>query len=214
MIRPALFAAALVTTVSACSSDKQRSEALSKILNKSDEVVLSPEFVALAAQGGTPYIVSVEARENAFSVFLQKTVNAKNEETWISGDRLSLGMIDGMVIATRGFGGDALAIDASQTIAALNYKQTGIVERFVTFLDGNDIAQTIAFRCEIEQRGEWPIDLGSYTSQTVLMRERCVNGNTRFTNRFWIDLNSNDIVQSRQWISEHIGMLSLRVAPL
>ena len=114
-MRLVLLIGLLATALSACSSDTTQSGSGKRLFGKSELAAVSPRTAALGQQGAPAYVAVLEAREGAQTVFLRQTVNAKAEETWISNEELSLGMKRGMVLATRGFGGDVLAIDASQT---------------------------------------------------------------------------------------------------
>ena len=118
-----------------------------------------------------------------------------------------------MIIATRGLGGDQLAGDASQTLAALQAGRNGVTERFVTLLNGESQAETLAFRCQVERQRQTVVDLGPYTADTDLFYETCRNGQIRFRNLFWVERGSRKLVQSRQWISKTVGTLALRSVP-
>jgi len=204
---------ALLAGLSACSSDANRPNMLEGLVNKSDEAEPDPTFLAYQQAGAPAYLVSLEAKDKAYTVFVRQTTNAKGEETWISLDKLSLGMKNGMIIATRGTGGDQLAGDPSQTLAALKAGRSGVTERFVTLLNGESQAETLAFRCEVERQRQADVDLGPYTADTDFFYETCRNGQIRFRNLFWVERGSRNLVQSRQWISETVGTLALRAVP-
>lgn len=212
-MRPVLLIAVLATALSACSSDSSQPGIGKRLFGKPDPVAVSPEMVALAQQGAPAYAAILEAREGAQGLFLRQTVNAKGEETWISNEGLSLGMKRGMVLATRGFGGDVLAIDASQTAAALRAGRPSFVNRFMTFIDGDSQAKTLAFKCQIERGERYPIDLGPFKIQTVFFRETCRNPDVSFINKYWLDVKDNGIIESSQWMGNTIGALGLRIVP-
>ncbi len=213
VLRPLGFMFALLAGLSACSSDPNRPNMLEGLVNKSDEAEPDPTFLAYQQAGAPAYLVSLEAKDKAYTVFVRQTTNAKGEETWISLDKLSLGMKNGMIIATRGMGGDQLAGDPSQTLAALKAGRNEVTERFVTLLNGESQAETLAFRCEVERQRQADVDLGPYTADTDLFYETCRNGQIRFRNLFWVERGSRNLVQSRQWISETVGTLALRAVP-
>ncbi|WP_193217606.1 YjbF family lipoprotein [Roseobacter sp. TSBP12] len=213
VLRPLGFMFALVASLSACSSDAEKSNLLKELVSGQGEVVPDPTFLAYEQAGAPTYLVSLEAKKQAYTIFVRQTTNAKGEETWISLDKLSLGMKNGMIIATRGMGGDQLAGDPSQTLAALKAGRSGVTERFVTLLNGESQAETLAFRCEVERQRQADVDLGPYTADTDLFYETCRNGQIRFRNLFWVERGSRNLVQSRQWISETVGTLALRAVP-
>ncbi len=212
-MRSVLLIVLLATALSACSSDTTQSGSGKRLLGKSEPAAVSPRTAALVQQGAPAYVAVLEAREGAQSVFLRQTVNAKAEETWISNEGLSLGMKRGMVLATRGFGGDVLAIDASQTAAALRAGRLSNVNRFMTFLDGDSQARTFAFKCQIERGETYPIDFGTFKIQTVYFSETCRNADMSFINKYWVDVKDRRIIESSQWMGNTIGALGLRIMP-
>jgi hypothetical protein len=203
----------IAVAVTGCSSDPQTSNVVKDFLSGPQIPEPTAEFIALAEAGAPAYVLSVEEREGAFSSLFRQTVNKQGEETWISGDKLSVGMKQGMIIATRGLGGDMLAGDSSQTLAAIKAGREGNTLRFITHLNGNNEAHTLSFRCRLSKTTRQPLDLGAYSVDTVLVSEACTNGDIQFTNLFWVEQGRNRIMQSRQWISDHLGTLALRVIP-
>jgi hypothetical protein len=212
-LRPFGLALALLSGLSACSSDPDNPNLLTQFMKDKGEVVPDETFVAYEAAGAPAYIVSLQSSDNAFTVFVRQTTNAKGEETWISLDKLSLGMKSGMIIATRGLGGDQLAGDPYQTLAAVEAGRNGITERFITHLNGDNQAETIALRCNVTFQKQAPVDLGGYTANTDLFYEDCRNTQTKFRNFFWVERGTRKLVQSRQWISESVGSVALRTLP-
>lgn len=212
-LRPFGLALTLIAGLTACSSDPDNSNLLADFIGGKDAIEPDETFLAYEAAGAPELIMSLQSIPNAFTAFVRQTTNAKGEETWISLDRLSLGMKDGMIIATRGLGADQLAADPYQTLAALKAGRNGITERFITHINGESQAETLAFRCSVTFQKQAPVDLGGYTANTDLYYEDCRNTQTKFRNFFWVERDSRQLVQSRQWISENLGYVALRTLP-
>jgi len=212
-IRPLGLAFTLVAGLSACSSDPDNPNLLADFMGGNAAIEPDETFLAYEAAGAPALIMSLQSIPNAFTAFVRQTTNAKGEETWISLDKLSMGMKDGMIIATRGLGADQLAGDPYQTLAALKAGRNGITERFITHINGESQAETLAFRCSVTFQKQAPVDLGGYTANTDLYYEDCRNTQTKFRNFFWVERGSRKIVQSRQWISESLGSVALRSLP-
>jgi hypothetical protein len=204
---------ASLTILTSCSSDPNQSALVKQALNRSDAIEPAPEFIAARNSGAPAYVAGLQNKEGAYTLFVRQTVNAKGEETWISPDHLSLGMKEGMIIATRGFGNDMYAADVSGTLQALKTGQTAtITEHFITPLNNSSLVERLAFRCRITRQARTPVPLSeSYTADTDLFYETCRNGQIDFQNLFWVERGSKKIVQSRQWISEETGELALRL---
>ncbi|NRP13428.1 hypothetical protein XMD517_002211 [Aliiroseovarius sp. xm-d-517] len=203
----------LVLVLTACSSDPQQQALMAGIWQRNTLPDPNPEFVALAKTGAPAYVVSVENRPGAYAQFLRQQVNIRGEETWISGDGVSLGMKEGLVLATRGLGGDLMSADISRLLPAILSRRDTVTELYLSHLNANDETSFSTFRCRLSNRGARSVDLGPYVAQTDLMVADCTNGNTTLKNLYWLDRQRGGIVQSRQWISPHTGSLALRVIP-
>ncbi|MDO6458424.1 YjbF family lipoprotein [Celeribacter halophilus] len=195
-----------------CSSDPNQSALLKQTFNKSAPLEPSATFLALQNSGAPTYVAGLQNKQDAYTLFVRQTVNAKDEETWISPDHLSLGMKDGMIIATRGFGNDIYAADVGGTLSALQKgDEVSITEHFITPLSGSSQVERLAFRCQVTHQSREPVPLSeSYTADTDLFYETCRNGQMNFQNLFWVEQKTKRIVQSRQWISAETGELALR----
>lgn len=202
-----------VLALSGCSSDPAQQALVKQALHPQESRAPDPAFVALAASDAPMLILSVETRNQAYAQFARQSTNARGEDSWISGDNLSLGMQHGLIIATRGFGGDLMSADVTRIAPLITGQQMGIAEHFLSHLNGNDQIEISAFRCEVTKRGARDVDLGPYVAKTSLMVSHCRNGQTAFKNLYWVEDRSGKVVQSKQWISPYIGMVSTRVIP-
>ena len=170
----------------------------------------SAPFQALLATPAPAIVVSVEDRDAATG-FLRQSAR-DNVETWISPDNVALYLEQGFVVGTRGLGSDMMAADIRQPAALVLSRRNGQVQRFMSFLDGNDQVTVRSYVCEIQGRGARQIDLGAGLVPTVLMQERCTNPDQDFQNLYWVDAGTGQIVQSRQWAGDFIGPLAIRRA--
>jgi len=214
-LRPLGLMLSVIMGLSACSSDPEHSKIVKNLFNRGEAVQFDPDFVALRNAGAPTYVAGLQSRKDAYTLFARQTTNAKGEETWISPDHLSLGMKDGLIIATRGFGNDIYAADVDDTLNALKAgHESAITEHFIAPLSGANQVEWLAFRCQVTRRSRQPVQLSeTYAADTDLFYETCRNGQMNFRNVYWVERGSREIVQSRQWISEETGDLSLRLVP-
>ncbi|MDO6724796.1 YjbF family lipoprotein [Celeribacter halophilus] len=196
-----------------CSSDPNQSAFVRQALTRNAVLEPDAEFSDLQSSGAPAYVAGLQNKEGAYTLFVRQTINAKGEETWISPDHLSLGMKEGMIIATRGFGNDVFAADVNKTLLALKVgHESDIVEHFITPLSGSSQVERLAFRCRVTKISRQSVPLGvNYTADTDLFEETCRNGQSDFQNLFWVERGSRRIVQSRQWIGEETGDIALRL---
>lgn len=202
-----------LTVLAGCSSDPNQTALIKQAFSKTAVLEPGTAFLTARNSGAPTYVAGLQNKENAYTLFVRQTVNTKGEETWISPDHLSLGMKDGIIIATRGFGNDVYAADIDSTLHALKAgDENTVTEHFVTPLSGSSQVERLAFRCQITHQSREPVPLSSsYTADTDLYYETCRNGQMNFQNLFWVERETKKIVQSRQWISEETGELALRL---
>jgi Group 4 capsule polysaccharide lipoprotein gfcB, YjbF len=174
----------------------------------------SAPFQALLATTAPAIVVSAEDREVATGFLRQsaRTQGNATVETWISPDNVALYLQQGFVVGTRGLGSDLMAAEIGQPATLILSRRAGQVQRFMSFLDGNDQVTIRSYVCDIESRGGREIDLGAGMVPTELMQERCTNPDQDFQNLYWVDTRTGQIVQSRQWAGDFIGPLAIRQA--
>lgn len=137
-------------------------------------------------------------------------VTRDGTRTWLSPEGASFATRGGLLVATRGLGGDMLSSDVSQSQALLSARRNGQAQRFHTFIDGTDKAVTQTFVCDITVTGPRAIRIQNQPVNTTLMAENCANPTTQFQNLYWIETGTARISQSRQWAGEPTGPLALR----
>ncbi len=205
---------AFLATLGACSSDPNQQALVTQALHPHQQQAPDPQFLALAKSGAPLMVLSVENRAGAYAQFARQSVAGSGAESWISGDHLSLGISDGFIIATRGFGGDMMSADATQIKPLILGRREGIADLFLSHLDGEDQVKISAYRCRVTRRGARQIDLGTYQAATSLMVADCRNGDATFRNLYWVEDQTEQIVQSKQWMSPFTGTVATRVIPM
>lgn len=130
--------------------------------------------------------------------------------TWLAVDGSTVSTRDGLIIATRGLGGDLLAADVSQTRAHLQARRPGRVERFHTSLTGDIQADTRAFVCDITDGGPGVLELPDGDRAIRLMLEDCYGAQAAFLNLYWIADSDGTILHSSQWLGPTIGNVTMR----
>lgn len=132
-------------------------------------------------------------------------------EYWLSADGVHLVLEDGMLHSTRGLGEGLLASELSEPLRRLQTLQEGPSDRFHTYLNGNDEAVTRTYRCDFRQTREITIAVVGGEIPTVLFRESCNSLDQEFENLYWVDPQTRQIVQSRQWAGPLVAAISTRI---
>jgi hypothetical protein len=116
-------------------------------------------------------------------------------------------MIDGVVVATRGFGPDlmsSVAPDVGQIKSA-----GGFFHRVYYYLDGADQTYRLDFDCNFSASGSETIDLLGKAYAARRMTESCANADSHFENVYWFDKGGN-LRQSDQFISTQLATMRLQ----
>ncbi|MEE3316860.1 MAG: YjbF family lipoprotein [Pseudomonadota bacterium] len=171
------------------------------------------DIAALRVQGaidnGSPVSVVILTDRGQNSVLVPINEN-RGVVTWLAVDGSTVSTRDGLIIATRGLGGDLLAADVSQTNALLQARKPGRVQRFHTELTGDIQADTRAFVCDITDSGPGVLELPDGVRDIRLMIENCYGAQAEFLNLYWIADTDGTILHSSQWLGPTIGNVTLR----
>lgn len=159
--------------------------------------------------GGAP-AMAVTLEDRSISSVLQ--LSAKNNEhlSWQSSDNTLIVTHEGIVVATRGLGGDLMGLGSSEIAASVLKGAPATVTRQHRYLNGEDQITSVTFECDIRTRGPRKITYDGMTFRTRLVQERCTDGIQQFQNLYWVEVGGRGILQSRQWIGPEIGSIVTR----
>lgn len=161
----------------------------------------------LSKNNAPAILILVENREALGTMF--QVQNTGNTTAWLSGDNSMITLNQGLLMASRGLGWDLMSSDVTASARHIHSGKTGSVTRVSRHLDGDDQMITDVFSCEIESRGAREIEISNVVYNTRLMQERCESGDTSFESLYWVGIHGEGIMQSRQWASVEIGIVSI-----
>ena len=127
-------------------------------------------------------------------------------EVWQSSDDAQVILRNGVLVGTKGLGGDIRSAEAEAAFAGFD-GQGGGGQRLITIDRTNGTAQTVAFSCDMTQLGRETIQIVDQRISTYRMREDCSNGQTSFTNEYWVETGSGRMRKSRQWAGPTFGYI-------
>lgn len=156
-------------------------------------------------------VTGIRAERRAMSAYFFRAEARRDEtpgliEVWMSGDQLStVTTRDGVVIATRGLGGDLLS---SGVPLADGQPQSGALEQRI--FTGDNRERSLMLRCETEDIGAERVDILGVSHDARHLRQSCDGGDgSRVTNDFWQSPGDGTIWKSRQWAGPYVGYLQL-----
>ncbi len=126
-------------------------------------------------------------------------------DVWFPGSLSnSVAFRDGMVIQTRGIGGDLMAADVADAQKAIS-QGSGNAVRVHRWLGDEDHVVSRAYYCEYSTKeGVADILVGSYPARHVT--EDCAGTHESFINEYWID-RAGVVRKSAQWLTPTIGSM-------
>lgn len=137
--------------------------------------------------------------------------NNKGVQTFITNDSISISMQSGVILATRGLGGDLMSADVSGSVAALNKQTPGQYTRTMRRLNGQDAIQTTIFTCKMANIGPETLTILGTKFSTQHFKERCNAANQTFENDYWQGRKDPVIWQSQQWLGDATGDVTLQL---
>jgi hypothetical protein len=133
--------------------------------------------------------------------------NPGTVEVWKSSDNLQLILREGVLIGTKGLGGDLRSADAAPAFAGFD-GQGGGGERLMVIDRQDGTAQTVAFSCDMTQLGRQVIQIVDQSVSTYRMREDCIYRDTRIRNEYWVETAGGRMRKSRQWAGPSYGYIN------
>jgi len=131
---------------------------------------------------------------------------------WRTEDNVTLTTRNGMLIATRGLGGDILS-STVQVQGNLPGPATGGEHvQVIRALDGGDVR--LAMACDLVDLGPETIEIIERKHATRHLQQRCSGGDGdgagHISNDYWVDFGNDLVMQSRQWAGPQIGYMRFR----
>ena len=155
------------------------------------------------AAGERIMAVSIPAR--SAQATLKKVATTAGVATWISNDRITLSLRDGILVGTRGLGHDLMVADTAPLARALA-AGGGSYERVQRFLssDNQPVFETLSCRLSPgtgANRGTGATGLRPFA-------ENCRKNNAEISNIYWLD-RAGTIQYSTQWAGDGIGYMDI-----
>jgi len=170
------------------------------------EPVSALPTAALAKGPGNVLMVKLLGR-NAVAAMTRAGSN-NGVETWRTAKGVTLSFRDGILVASRGLGGDLMGANVDGVLAAI-LRGTGTAQRRHAFLDSEDQIQTRDLTCTFTTDAPEVIAIATGTVEATKVTEVCESPVLVFTNQYW--LSDTEIVQSRQAVSVSVGYIRVNI---
>ena len=161
---------------------------------------------ALAEGPGNVLMVTLLGR-NAVAAMTRAGSN-NGVDTWRTAKGVTLSFKDGILVASRGLGGDLMGADVDGVLAAI-LRGTGTAQRRHSLLDSEDQIRSSDLTCTFTEEAPETIAVAAGTVLASKVTEDCRSPEFAFTNLYW--LSGTEIVQSRQAVSVGVGYIRVNI---
>lgn len=127
---------------------------------------------------------------------------------WRTEDNVTLTTRNGVLIATRGMGGDILSSAVQVAGTRPGPASGGEHVQMIRSLDDRQVRLTLV--CDLTDLGAETIVIVERGHATRHLRQRCEGGGGTIVNDYWVDDAAGLVWQSRQWAGPHIGYMRFR----
>jgi hypothetical protein len=206
--RSPLPSLALMLVLAACGSDRPEGgltpgAVLGQVAPRAPAPAAAPAKVdpALVAEGrklleaGGKPILSVADPSIGFASLMTPIGENGTVTTWANPEYQTLGLRDGVLLATRGLPDDLMS--AKAPTAAELARGMGRHQRVHYVLDGADQSRALTFDCTLAVSEPETIEILGRPYATRVVEETCEGPAGRIENRYWLDA-SGVIRQSHQ----------------
>lgn len=162
---------------------------------------VSQEQIAqvLSATAAPVELIGVESRSSQSVVIGMERNGAY--QTYGTAARQTIVLRDGMLVATRGLGGDLMSVDETALLRMVQNRQSGTARYTMRFLTPDNQTKTIDVSCTVSNGG--PTQMAGVT----MVNAACAGEGATFTNSYAV-ASGGAILQGRQWLGKELGYVT------
>lgn len=207
----ALGLAACSNVESEKTETKQIMQGMLKMVGLAPKAAPAPSDAQIAAAAmaevqGPLRLLRFPLRDVAAAIYFVQ--GNRGVDTWASADQRGFYFRGGMLVATRGLGGDLMHADVAQSLSLVQARRQGAARRVMHYLTGDNQPDAQSFECRITRGAAQHTAYAAMSAQTVQMRESCTGGDRHFENLYWVTAQGR-IVRSEQWQGDMAEMIKI-----
>lgn len=220
----ALAGAALVLGLAACSGGKGSQPLYPQFLAAARDSIAQnqvrkanaqrPPLTRAALNTVEGAYIEVTLERSGIFAYLSRSATRRDEtpgqvEQWRTEDNVTLSLRNGVLIATRGLGGDI--ISSAVNVADPGTGPSGSGQKLHFIRTGDLAERALALACDLRDLGTETIEIVELRYRVRHLQEDCTAAEGgRVVNDYWVDSQKGIVWKSRQWAGPHIGYMRLR----
>jgi hypothetical protein len=148
------------------------------------------------------------------SNFLKRSVQRRDGqpgivEVWRTSENQQLFLRGGVLIGSRGLGGDILSSDVSSALSAFVSGMSKQGQRRYVISRGDHASGDIVLQCSYRFMGLGETLVVDQVYRTQHFREQCKAPNISISNDYWVQPESGTVRKSRQWAGPTVGYFEM-----
>tara|TARA_B100001250_G_scaffold324444_1_gene288003 strand:- start:129 stop:815 length:687 start_codon:yes stop_codon:yes gene_type:complete len=145
-------------------------------------------------------IILISSEDKQVQATLVALGNNKEKLTWVSADGISLTFDNGILIATRGYKQDLIALKhpSIRTVFKNTSKNYIKIHRYI---NGENYYDDIQFNCSMTKQINFNLQILEHKLLADKFTELCKNKIHSYTNEYFLLPATNIVLKSKQWIS-------------
>ncbi|KUF09586.1 YjbF family lipoprotein [Pseudoponticoccus marisrubri] len=174
---------------------------------KQQEARVTPQQLAqaLGATDASVHLYEIEERKAQFLMFdIQRN---GPYQSFGASSRQVIVMRDGMIVSTRGFGGDLMSSEEDALISLVKARQAGSAQYVQRFLTSDNQTRVVGYSCIVAPAGGMQVTVGLIDEPAQTVNAKCSGPGGTFSNTFVV-AHDGYILSARQWMGEVIGYMA------
>ncbi len=145
-------------------------------------------------------IVLISSEDERVHATLVALGNNQEKLTWVSADGISFTFDNGILIATRGYTQDLMALSHT-TLKTMFKKIQKDYNKTHRYLNGENDHDDITFICKLSKEVNHNLKILEYSIMADKFTESCKSPNYSYENEYYLLPKTNIVLKSKQWIS-------------
>ncbi len=167
--------------------------------------VSSEMISAELARSDAPLVLVVLDKSKNQGLMAQIATNGR-QATFANSQRESIVMRDGVIVATRGFGGDLMSSTVAPLERLVRSKSAGSAQITMNFLNAANTQERQSWSCSVVPGGNAPVALGTIDTVAQIVVAQCANGSATFSNAYLV-ASDGYVLSGHQWAGDIIGYI-------
>ena len=170
---------------------------------------VSDQQISQVLQVTTDPLVLIDLVDRETQALMLRIESNGDNDTYGTSSRQSAILNNGVIVGTRGAGGDLMSSKPGELIALMKSGREGTVPYEMRFLNGEGLTDVYSYTCSLRHDGTQRVSRGLINIEGRRNAVVCT-GNEKSFDAVFITDSSGYAVVSEQWIGHYLGRASVQ----